>query len=1751
MLLNSVNYALFNHDPNHPLSVVSSNLAAGYFQNNAIDPVTGVSPLPIEYDGVSHVLKIVAPIIPGGATNHIKIGIADTGDHIYDSGIFVANFAAGTIPGSGVVATQPGDCTDNSDVVTGSTQDEYFNLKDGNDTLYAGAGDDIVVAGNGNDVVYGGSGNDEMAGGSGDDSFDGGDGLADTAVYAGASSSYSVVYNASGNSFYITDSNTGTGSEGKDTLTNVEQVKFSDGLFTLGVNGLTPASNSGTTPPTNTPGIVLISGIGSVGNTLTATVSDQEGIPGAISYQWQSSLDQGSSWSNIAGAVNSSYLVSAGDVGNLIQVAASYVDGGAQAESPVSLSKSVLAAKSGDLVVTLMKLAAPAGTSIINPLTTLLKNAVDLGLSPTVAAQDIKKVLGIPVDVKLQSYDAYSVLQLTPKDPVALAVEKVAVEVAILTSLSDDDTGMNLTLAILGAAAMNKTYDLAKLNDVCAILGVDPLGTLPGSVTVIVDRNSSMSSAIKDGGTVADIEKEWVDFCGIQDKVNSTSIADLSIHINQGPEGSATTVLPEAVQNQDYLIAEGDLLQGFTDPEGGVLGIALLQTDGTGNLQANPDGTWSFTPSADYTGPVELTYSVVDGQGGALVASQLFVVAPAPMINNAPVVTNTADAQQGSVTEAGYLVAGSAAASGTLTASDVDTGATQTWSIADTTPESTYGSIAIEGATGVWTYALDNTKTATQGLQEGETAIQSYIARVTDEFGACADQTITITIHGTNDLPTVSAPLSTTLVDGDPAVILNLLANAHDVDLTDTLRVGNVTSIVNGELSALPAGVTMNGNTLAIDPGSPAYTALAQGEQTTIVVTYQVLDSVASAETSFAPKVDYATGTESWSVISADVNGDGKPDLIADNFYSNTVSVLKNNGDGTFAPKVDYATGVAPISVTSADVNGDGKTDLIVANNASNTVSVLKNNGDSTFTPKVDYATGSAPHSVTSADVNGDGKSDLIVTNWNSNTISVLKNNGDGTFAERVDYATGSVPSTVTSADVNGDGKSDLIVANYGSNTLSVLDNNGDGTFASKVDYATGLCPISVTSADVNGDGKSDLIVTNGNSSTVSVLMNKGDGVFTARVDYTTGFGPSLVTSVDVNGDGKLDLIVANQFSDTVSVLANKGDGTFALKVDYTTGSHPNSVTSADVNGDAKPDLIVANLFSYPVSVLLNTSTGFIGYPTTTETITITGTNDAPVVDATDVTGAAIERVTPVGNLTDSGTIGFTDVDFADIHTVGVVTPSAGALGTLAPTITADTTGTGVGGVVTWNYSVAASAVEYLAGGETKVETFTFSLLDGHGGNVERTVSVTLTGMNDDTVAPTLISSTPVDNATAVSGASDITLTFSEAIQRGTGVIEIHSGSPTGSLVASYDVAASGNLTIYGTTLTINPTADLAYGTHYFVTVSNGSVKDLANNSYAGTNSYDFTTDAAAPIQHRLTGGVTFWKTGVPIAGVTSILTSVPAAVGTQPVEFKNIQTAADGTRTLEIWENSTKTDIDSLQLEFSFSAGSVATWQDAATLPLDWNSLANTEIPGQFILGGIGTTALAAGPVKLGTLTLTAPVNPQHFDLSLKLGELGNDTVPLFGIASDSMTTGADGLFQHLALAGGTYALTKARVSGVAEGDAIKSTDALAALKIAVGINPNADSSAVSPYQYLAADVNKDGQVKAADALNILKMAVKLGTAPEKEWLFVPESVGSETMSRTHVVWSDNPIPVTLDVDQELHLIGIVKGDVDGSWAA
>jgi hypothetical protein len=208
----------------------------------------------------------------------------------------------------------------------------------------------------------------------------------------------------------------------------------------------------------------------------------------------------------------------------------------------------------------------------------------------------------------------------------------------------------------------------------------------------------------------------------------------------------------------------------------------------------------------------------------------------------------------------------------------------------------------------------------------------------------------------------------------------------------------------------------------------------------------------------FQSPATYLCGGGGHSVAVADVNGDGKPDAVVANFdaVSGPVGVLLGNGDGSFQPVVLYDSGgVNPWSVAVADVNGDGKPDLLVANRYSRNIGVLLGNGDGTFRRAVTYNSGGNwAVSVAVADVNGDGKPDLVVANEDF-TVGVLLGNGNGSFKAAVVYTSGGYPAeAVAVADVNGDGKLDVLVANQCS-TANCEGNKGDGTVGVLLNKAT------------------------------------------------------------------------------------------------------------------------------------------------------------------------------------------------------------------------------------------------------------------------------------------------------------------------------------------------------------------------------------------------------------------------------------------------------------------------------------------------------------------------------------------------------------------------------------------------------------------------------------------------------------------------------------------------------------------------
>jgi hypothetical protein len=427
---------------------------------------------------------------------------------------------------------------------------------------------------------------------------------------------------------------------------------------------------------------------------------------------------------------------------------------------------------------------------------------------------------------------------------------------------------------------------------------------------------------------------------------------------------------------------------------------------------------------------------------------------------------------------------------------------------------------------------------------------------------------------------------------------------------------------------------------------------------------------------SFVPTGSYAVGPNADTVVAADFNRDGKPDLAVTS--NDGLTILLGNGDGTFQSGWGYGisglNGSASPSSSLAvgDLNGDGIPDLVVTSSAFNTQYTFLGQGDGSFAlapggPSViKGSTGLT--GVVLGDFNGDGKLDeALSSSGDGQPLTVLLGNGDGTFGAPVGYDLGNSARSLAVADFNGDGRLDLAVTNYADNDVpgqvTVLFGNGDGTFQAAGSYATGNRPFSVAVGDFTGDGRGDLVVVNANDLTgsVSVSLNHGDGTFAPGVKYAVGADPRAVTVADFNGDGKTDIAVANWTSNTVSVLYGNGDGTFQPAANFTAGtippgqftSTPYSTTAADFNGDGKPDLAVTNFGAGAATALLNVNL--------TPVVTVTASANSSVYGEAVTFSAAV--VPASGNTTPTGSVQF----FLDGAPLGAPVSLANGVATTVP----------------------------------------------------------------------------------------------------------------------------------------------------------------------------------------------------------------------------------------------------------------------------------------------------------------------------------------------------------------------------------------------------------------------------------------------------------------------------------------------------
>ena len=311
------------------------------------------------------------------------------------------------------------------------------------------------------------------------------------------------------------------------------------------------------------------------------------------------------------------------------------------------------------------------------------------------------------------------------------------------------------------------------------------------------------------------------------------------------------------------------------------------------------------------------------------------------------------------------------------------------------------------------------------------------------------------------------------------------------------------------------------------------------------------------------------TGTNPSGIVVVDLTNSGSKDMVVSNFGNGNATVFMHNPatPGTFLAGLTLTTGGHPNQVVSADINGDGLPDLVFADLSGNATVILQNSSTpGQFEAPVNLATNGQTGSVAIGDVNGDGKPDIVATvfdtNGNNGAVLVFlqSTTTPGTFATAVSYPAGAQPQAVRIADVNGDGLPDLVVANYGPGAdgtgtpgVSVLMQNSAaaGTFLTPVTYATYWGAVDVAVGDLNADGKPDLVVASvgpGPTGAVSILFQSTTtaGTFGQAISYP-GYGqPLSVAIADLNGDGHPDIAVADGYSATVMLQEAGTPGAFS-----------------------------------------------------------------------------------------------------------------------------------------------------------------------------------------------------------------------------------------------------------------------------------------------------------------------------------------------------------------------------------------------------------------------------------------------------------------------------------------------------------------------------------------------------------------------------------------------------------------------------
>ena len=435
-------------------------------------------------------------------------------------------------------------------------------------------------------------------------------------------------------------------------------------------------------------------------------------------------------------------------------------------------------------------------------------------------------------------------------------------------------------------------------------------------------------------------------------------------------------------------------------------------------------------------------------------------------------------------------------------------------------------------------------------------------------------------------------------------------------------------------------------------------------------------------------------GTDAKSIVVADFNGDGLPDVAiananarsGNNNASQGISVFINTtqfGTLSFAGVANYAAGNGPVGLVAADFDGDGNLDLATADSIADSggsfnVSVLLGDGAGNFSAPAAIKVGDQntvlknPTDLAGGLINTDGLPDLAVSGTDVVTgraaaVILLNTSSPGTPSfsrtEKVVPSTSSA-SVFTSIDVgvlqttNNSNATADIVATTSADTLAVMKNTGTGTFGSPVETAlapSGITkPTGVTIQDLDSDNLNDvLLVDDSSPGGLAVLHNVGGGgtiSLDTPVVYKVGANAKSLALGDVQNDGKsTEQDVSLIYGSGTFDLSQSPAGIFMPAILTPNIDAPGEMAVGDFNNDGFPDVVVTNPNSSTVSVLLSTGPGTFAAPVTYSTVFndpvfgLVG-QDPVSVAAGDLTGTGKVDIVVASGFSPDGITGFVTI---------------------------------------------------------------------------------------------------------------------------------------------------------------------------------------------------------------------------------------------------------------------------------------------------------------------------------------------------------------------------------------------------------------------------------------------------------------------------------------------------------------------------